>query len=225
MVLNFFRKYIKERRVISNSLPQVFKSKRTILIKRLEGVFMSVGVEVFQVKDDGELQSVPLDTTSLEGALILIDHDRKNIWFWMESEDLPKRLKNIGSRITKSLKLKYGLNYSTNEIVGDKEPGTFLMLFEDSPPRTKTSSKEITERKAEFTRTKPIVVKMAKETPHLRTGKRTARVHPSQVGVLESISEIPISVNININLDNSESFDAKKLENLVKEIREVLKRL
>ncbi|MFB0560923.1 MAG: hypothetical protein ACETWM_06900 [Candidatus Lokiarchaeia archaeon] len=186
---------------------------------------MSVGVEVFQVKDDGELQSVPLDTTSLEGALILIDHDRKNIWFWMDSEDLPKRLKNIGSRITKSLKLKYGLNYSTNEIVGDKEPGTFLMLFKDLPPRTKTSSKEITERKAEFTRTKPIIFKMAKETPQLRTGKRTARVRPSQVDVVESVSEIPISVNININLGHSESFDTKKLENLIKEIRKVLKNL
>lgn len=207
------------------SLPHIFKCKRTILNKRLEGVYMHIGVEVFQVRDDGELQSVPLDTTSLEGALILIDHERKNIWFWMESEDIPRRLKNIGSRITKSLKLKYGLNYSTNEIVADKEPGTFLMLFKDLPPRTKTPSEEITDRKAEFTRTKPIIVKMAKETPPIETRKRAARVRTSLVDIAESVSEIPISVNINIDLGHYESFDAKRLEKLVKEVREVLKKL
>ncbi len=184
---------------------------------------MSIGVEVFRVKSDGELDYAPLDPTSLEGALIIIDHDRKNIWFWMESDEIPKRLKILGSRITKSLKLKYGFNYSVNEIVREKEPGNFLMLFEDLP-RTKTSSK-ITERKAEFTRTQPIEVKMAEKPPHPLGEMKIASTQPSKVSVAESISEIPISVNININLENFESFDAKKLEDLVKAVRDVLKGL
>nr|MDO8081438.1 hypothetical protein [Candidatus Freyarchaeota archaeon] len=185
---------------------------------------MSVGVEVFQVKDDGELEHVPLDSTSLTGALIVIDHDRKNIWFWKESEELPKRLKIVGARIVSSLKLKYGLNYSTKEIMGKKEPGPFLTLFENLP-RVKTSEKSQVERKAEFSRTKPITVEMAEESPPPPSEKKTAGVQPKQLRIAESISEIPISVNVNINLENFESFDAKKLEDLVKKVRDVLKSL
>ncbi|MGQ9720791.1 MAG: hypothetical protein ACUVXA_05650 [Candidatus Jordarchaeum sp.] len=186
---------------------------------------MSIGVEVYQVKNDGELNSVPLDPTSLEGALIVVDHDRKNIWFWMESEELPKRLKILGSRIIKSLKLKYGFNYSINEIMGDKEPGTFLMLFGDSPKKTKPSDRKISERRAEFTRTSPIIVKMAKGDQELRSEKKSIIAQPSKVSMLERIPEIPISVNININLENFESFDSKKLEDLIKAVRDVLKNL
>ena len=42
---------------------------------------MSVGVEAFQIRDDGELIPVPLDYTNLSRALIVVDHNRKNIWF------------------------------------------------------------------------------------------------------------------------------------------------
>ncbi|MHA1580689.1 MAG: hypothetical protein ACTSUQ_13825 [Candidatus Freyarchaeota archaeon] len=186
---------------------------------------MSVGVEVFEVKDNGELRSVPLDPTSLMGALIVVDHDRKNIWFWRESEDIPKRLQIVGSRIMKSLKLKFGMNYSTNEVVGSKEPGTFLMLFEEQLRETKKPGKRLAERKAEFTRTKPITVKVEEEPPYTRIEMKTAEVQPAQVHAMRESLTIPISINININLIDYESFDAKKLEDLIVKIRDVLEKL
>ncbi|WXG40044.1 MAG: hypothetical protein WED07_04355 [Candidatus Freyarchaeum deiterrae] len=181
---------------------------------------MSVGIEVFQVKDNGELENVPLDSTSLSGALIVIDHNRKNIWFWKESEELPKLLKIVGARIVNSLKLKYGLNYSTKEATGKKESGTFLTLFENLP-RGKTSENLVAERKAEFSLKQPVIVRKAEES-FQTSEKKTAETQTSLLD-MEGISKISISVNININLENFESFDANKLEDLVKKVRDVLK--
>jgi hypothetical protein len=183
---------------------------------------MSVGVEAFQIRDDGELIPVPLDYTNLSRALIVVDHNRKNIWFWKESEDLPKLLKVVGSRIANSLKMKYGLNYSTKEIVGKKEPEKFLILFENLPSR-KDSKEKSTERKAEFTQTQPIAANVPKQPKISERGR--IEIQSVQRQIAKGFSEIPISVNININLENLDSFDEKKLEDLIRRVREVLDKL
>ncbi|MEM2957240.1 MAG: hypothetical protein QW261_03100 [Candidatus Jordarchaeaceae archaeon] len=183
---------------------------------------MSVGVEAFQIRDDGELIPVPLDYTNLSRALIVVDHNRKNIWFWKESEDLPKLLKVVGLRVANSLKLKYGLNYSTKEIVGKKEPEKFLILFENLPSR-KDSREKSAERKSEFTQTQPMTAKMPKQ-PKI-SEREKIEIQSVQRQIAKGFSEIPISVNININLENLDSFDEKKLEDLIRRVREVLDKL
>ncbi|MHA1645698.1 MAG: hypothetical protein ACTSV0_11770, partial [Candidatus Freyarchaeota archaeon] len=85
--------------------------------------------------------------------------------------------------------------------------------------------KRLAERKAEFTRTKPITVKVEEEPPYTRIEMKTAEVQPAQVHAMRESLTIPISINININLIDYESFDAKKLEDLIVKIRDVLEKL
>ncbi|MEM2636793.1 MAG: hypothetical protein QXL15_00420 [Candidatus Korarchaeota archaeon] len=127
-----------------------------------EYVIREKGTKIYKIKADGGIEEVATTPDNLKTVRIVIDHERRIIWLWKESEEVSVKLRFLGAHEVKKLHTLYP-SYKLKDVTAGDEPAEFLDAIRnptgeieykegfkiEEPEAVEKAPKEETEKKKE----------------------------------------------------------------------------